>query len=253
MNQSPVAAKNTLLEILSEVGGTTALQTLAAAAVSREDSLQDTSSRLLGKWNNVDAAPVLLDLAKNAPSEKYKVRAMRGYLGLARKFTMSDEQRAEMCRNAFRATRRPAEHQLALDVLQLHPSAEGLALAVNAMKDPALKDHATRTALVIAQKVGGKGVDVNALLASGGLSKVRLEIVKAQYGAGATQKDVTEVLRKNAGDLPLITLPKDYNTSFGGDPTPGVKKQLKVQYLINDRSGEATFAENDLIILAMPD
>ena len=32
---------------------------------------------------------------------------------------------------------------------------------------------------------------------------MKLEIVKAEYGAGATQKDVTETLQKHVGDLPL--------------------------------------------------
>jgi len=43
-----------------------------------------------------------------------------------------------------------------------------------------------------------------------------------------------------------------YNASFGGDPLPGVTKQLKIQYRINGKAGEATFAENALIILPIP-
>ena len=85
------------------------------------------------------------------------------------------------------------------------------------------------------------------------LDKVKLEIVKAEYGSGATQKDVTDVLQKQVGDLPLITLVSaSYNTSFGGDPLPGSAKQLKVQYRINGKSGESSFAEDALIILPMP-
>lgn len=253
LNDAPSASKTTLLEILSEVGGTKALQTLAKAAKSKDPQMQDDASRLLGKWNSVAAAPVLLDLAKTGPEEKYRVRALRGYLGVARKFAMPDAQRAQMCQNAFDATRRVSEHKLALDVLKLHPSAAGLKLAINAMKVPVLKADATAAALVIAQKVGGKGVDVSKLLSGVGLDKVKLEIVKAQYGAGAKQRDVTAVLRKRGGDLPLITLASSsYNTSFGGDPAPGVTKQLKVQYRINGKSGEASFAENALIILPMP-
>jgi HEAT repeat protein len=253
LNGAPSVTKTTLLEILSEVGGTKALQTLATAAKSKEPQMQDDASRLLGKWNSVAAAPVLLDLAKTGPEEKYRVRALRGYLGLARKFAMPDEQRAQMCQNAFDATRRVSEHKLALDVLKLHPSVAGLKLAMKAMKIPVLKEDATAAALVIAQKVGGKGVDVSKLLSGVGLDKVKLEIVKAQYGAGAKQRDVTAVLRKRGSDLPLITLASaTYNASFGGDPAPGVTKQLKIQYRINGKSGEASFAENALIILPMP-
>jgi HEAT repeat protein len=168
LKRSP-AARTTLLEILSEVGGTKALQTLAVAAKSNDPGLQDTSSRLLGKWNSVAAAPVLLDLAKNAPAEKYRVRALRGYIGLARKFSMSNQQRAEMCQNALNATRRPSEHKLVLDVLKLHPSTDGLKVAAKASKIPGLKGDATQAAVVIARKVGGKRGNVNKLLSGVGL------------------------------------------------------------------------------------
>ena len=253
LNRSPAAAKSTLLEIIADVGGTKSLQTLASAARSADPQLQDTGSRLLGTWNSVAAAPILLDLAKTGPAEKYRVRALRGYLGLARKFAMPDAQRAEMCQNAFNVTRRISEHKLALDVLRLHPSAAGLKLAINAMKVSSLKADATAAAMVIAQKVGGQGVDVSKLLSGAGFDTVELEIVKAEYGAGTQKKDVTGVLRKQASDLPLITLVSaSYNASFGGDPAPGVAKQLKVDYRINGKTGEASFAENAVILLPMP-
>ncbi len=250
---SSAMTKNSLLEILSDVGGKRALQTLATAAKSDDPQLQDTGSRLLGKWNGVDAAPVLLDLAKTAPANKYKIRALRGYIGLVRKFAMSPQQRAKMCQTAIAVASRPAEKKLVLDVLKLHPSTATLKVAIKAMQDSELKDEATETVLVIAQKLQGKGANVSKLLSSAGLNKVKLEIVKAEYGAGATQKDVTAVIRKQAGDLPLITLASSsYNASFGGDPLPGRVKQLKIQYRINGKAGEASFAENALIILPIP-
>ncbi|TWT61566.1 HEAT repeat domain-containing protein [Rubinisphaera italica] len=253
MKDAPVSAQTTLLEILTDVGGSNALQTLASAAKSDEPELQDTASRLLGTWNSVAAAPVLLDLAKTAPAEKYRVRALRGYLGLARKFSMPDDQRTEMCQNAFTATNRISEHRLALDVLQLHPSPSGLKQAIDAMDMPNLKTDATATAMVIAQKLGKKGIKVNQLMSSAGFEKVKLEIVKAEYGAGSQQKDVTDILRKQASDSLLIRLAASgYNASFGGDPAPGVVKQLKIQYRINDKASEATFAENALILLPLP-
>ncbi|MFP6764501.1 MAG: HEAT repeat domain-containing protein, partial [Planctomycetaceae bacterium] len=253
MRRVPAPAKTSILEILSDVGGAKALQTLATAAQSNDARLQDTGSRLLGKWNSVAAAPVLLDLARTGPEEKYRVRALRGYIGLARKFSMTDRQRAEMCQSALDTARRSAEQKLVLDVLKIHPSVQGLKLAINAMQVPALKSDASQAVLVIAQKTGGNGADVRRMLAGAGFGKIRLEIVKAQYGAGAKQKDVTAVLRKQGRDFPLITLATaSYNTSFGGDPAPGVVKQLKIQYRINGKAGEAVFAENTMILLPMP-
>jgi hypothetical protein len=226
---------------------------MASAAKSSDDKLQDVSSRLLGEWMTADAAPVLLDLTKSAPEEKYQARALRGYIRIARQFDLPEQQRAEMCRKAFEASRQPAEKKLVLDVLKRYPNIETLKLAIEAIQVPELKDDASQATLVIAQKLGGKGVDVSKMLADAGLGKVKLEIVKAEYGAGSAQKDVTAVLQKQAGDLPLITLAQtSYNASFGGDPLPGSPKQLKIQYRINGKAGEASFAEDSVIILPMP-
>ena len=253
LDRSPAASKSVLLEILGDVGGTKALNTIGLAAKSKDAHLQDVGSRLLGKWNSVEAAPVLLDLAKTAPEEKYQVRALRGYIGLVRKFPMADQERAAMCQKAFDASRQPAEQKLVLDVIKLHPGLETLKLAIKTMQVTDLKDEATQATLVVAQKLGAKGVDVRELLNSAGLDKVKLEIIKAEYGSGATQRDVTAVLQKQAGDLPLITLASaSYNANFGGDPLPGSPKQLKVQYRINGKAGEASFPEDALIVLPMP-
>ncbi len=253
LERSPVATKILLLKILNDVGGTKALKSIGVAAKGDDPQLQDVASELLGKWNSMDAAPVLFDLAKTAPTAQYRVRALRGYIGLARKFAMPEQERTEMLQKAFDASRRPDEQKEVLKVLKLHPSTEGLKLAIKAKQVPDLKEEATEATLIIAQKLGGKGVDVKELLTKAGIDKVKLEIIKAEYGAGATQKDVTAVLQKQAGDLPLITLTSaSYNASFGGDPIPGSAKQLKIQYRINGKAGEASFAEDVLIILPMP-
>ena len=250
---SPAPTKSVVLEILGAVGGTKALAVVGAAAKSADPQLQDVSSRLLGEWMTIDAAPVLLDLAKTGPGNKYQARALRGYIRIARQFIMPEQQRVEMCRNAFEASRQPAEQKLVLEVLNRNPNPETLKLAVKAMQVPQLKEEAAQVALAIAQKLGGKADEVRLILSKAGLEKVKLEIVKAEYGAGAAQKDVTETLRKQLADLQLITLPSSsYNAAFGGDPAPGIPKQLKIQYRINGKAGEASFAEDALIVLPMP-
>jgi len=250
---SSVPTKLALLEILAEMGGTKALAAMSAAAKDADPQLQDTSTRLLGKWMTADAAPVLLDLAKTAPGKKYQVRALRGYIRIARQFIMPAPKRVEMCNKAFAAAQQTAEQKLVLEVLRRYPSAGTLELAVKAVKIPELKNEATQVVLVIAQKIGGKDVDVKKLLASIRLAKVKLEITKAEYGVGSTQLDVTAVVNKYAGNSPLITLESpSYNTCFGSDPSPGNVKQLRIRYKINGKAGVASFAENAPIVLPMP-
>ena len=253
MPRASVAAKCAILETLGAMGGTNALKALGAAAKDDQEELQDAASRLLGGWMTVDAAPVLLDLAKTAPQEKYQIRAMRGYIRLVRQFVIPDQQRAEMCRAAMETAERDAEKKLVLEVMERYPSVDMFRLSVDVAKIPALKNEATRISLVIAQKIGGQSADVQKLLAQLGQDPVKIEIIKAEYGAGTKQRDVTETIRRSVRGLPLIILPSSqYNTAFGGDPAAGVVKQLKIQYSINGKSGEATFAENAVIMLPTP-
>jgi HEAT repeat protein len=253
MEKSPSAAKAELLEILGAVGGTRALQTIAAAAKTDDGQLQDLSTRLLGEWMTVDVAPVLLDLSQSAPSAKYQVRALRGYIRVARQFTMNDDERMEMCRQAFGAAKQPAEQKLVLDVLKRYPSPKALKLAIDAISIAELKDDATQVALAIAPKLSGGAQETKELLAKIGLGKVKLEIIKAEYGAGTTQRDVTAIVRQAAADSPLLSLPSSsYNEAFGGDPLPGTRKELRIEYRLNGKPATAIFEENTVLILPSP-
>ncbi len=253
MEGASIPTQSVLLEILGAVGGTQALQTVVSAAESDSpEQLRDVSTRLLGEWTTIDAAPLLLELATAGPADKYHVRAIRGYIRIARQFNMSDPERVDMCRNAFEAATRPADRELVLEVLERNPNQQMLSLAIDAMELPELKERATQTALAIAQNLG-EDSQVEDVLSAAGLPDVELEIIKAEYGSGDVQVDITEILQQHAGKLQLIALPtRSFNEAFGGDPVPGTAKQLTIQYRINGQSSEATFAEDVLIVLPIP-
>ena len=251
MQRASVPTKTKLLAILGAMGGPKALQTIAATMKGSDDELQDAGSRVLGEWMSVDAGPVLLDLAKTASGDKYQVRAMRGYIRLARQFKMPDAQRAEMCQKALDAAGRGEEQKLVLAVLERYPSSQTLQVAVDATKVPGLKEDAGLVALAIAHKLGDS-TEAKSMLTKAGIEPPNLEIIKAEYGAGRVQKDVTAILRKLLGGAGKVTLPtSSYNQAFG-DPAPGTAKQLKIQYTLNGKPGEATFAENAAITLPTP-
>ena len=258
---APTATKIALLKIVGAVGGTEALASLGASAKANDAEVQDASSRLLGEWMTVDAAPVLLDLAKTAPGDKYRVRALRGYIRIARQFALPEPQRLEMCQTAMAVAVQPAEQKLVLDILKLkkYESPATLQLAVKFMKDfPKMNHEACQTALFIGRELGDEKHSSSAdeareILSHAKLEKVKLEIVSAEYGATGKQKDVTKTLKKVASDVQLVSLPSpSYVAAFGGDPAPGTTKQLHVNYRINGKADDATFGENAIIILPMP-
>jgi HEAT repeat protein len=157
MSEAPPASKGQFLETLGAMGGPKALAALAAAAKSGDAQLQDTSTRLLGEWMSADAGPTLLDLSKSIDGEKYQVRALRGYIRLARQFDMPDEERALRCEKALDVAKRIDEQKLVLQVLERYPSADTLKVAVKAQQIPDLKEEAANIASAISRKLNDKG------------------------------------------------------------------------------------------------
>ncbi len=158
MPSASVATKVILLEILGAMGGAKALETIDLAMRSNAAEIHDAGSRVLGEWMSIDAAPVLLELSKSAADDKYRVRALRGYIRLARQFAMPDEQRAEMCQNAINTSSRLEEQKLALAVLERYPNQDTLKIANNATQVPALQEDAQRVVNAITEKLGKDGV-----------------------------------------------------------------------------------------------
>jgi len=246
----PVKAR--ILDALNVIGGAASLKTVAAAARSEDEAFRDAAFRVLGEWKSVDAAPVLLELHNSASDDRLKIRAIRAYIRIARQFDMPDDQRAAMCRTALEAAKRDADKQLVLEVLLRYPSEEMLAIAKEAAENPALKEQALLVVMGMASK-GINRAELGKALAQAGHTPVKLEIVKAEYGAGEKVKDVTEVLSKYAKNYRILFLPStSYNQSLGGDPAPGVVKQLKIKYRIDGKEGEVTLSENATIVLPMP-
>ncbi|MCR4412730.1 MAG: HEAT repeat domain-containing protein [Thermoguttaceae bacterium] len=155
MRQAPLETKVALLEMLAAVGGKTALEAAAAAAKDPDENLQDAGTRVLGEWMSPDAGPVLLELAKSSANAKFKVRALRGYIRVARQLQMPMDQRAAMLRQALAVAWRDDERKLVLEVLtrERSPSPEYLAIAVSQLAVAGVKDAAGAAAVDIAEKL----------------------------------------------------------------------------------------------------
>jgi HEAT repeats len=150
------ATQASMLRILGAMGGPKALATIAATVKKGEPEVVDAGTDALGKWMMIDAAPVLLDITKSSTADKYRGRALRGYLRLARQMKMSDADRCEMFRRALAVAQRDEERRLVLDALERCPSAESVELASSLMDDKELKQHAVETAIFIAEKIKDK-------------------------------------------------------------------------------------------------
>jgi hypothetical protein len=145
-----------LLEQLASVGGTTALKRVVAAAKSSDDTMQDTATRLLGKWLSADAAPAMFDLATTLPEGKYKIRALRGYVRIAGQLNMTPDDRMTVCRNVLAIAERSDDKVPVFEVVRRYPTHEGLSLAASLLGDKDLQQQACSTIVAIADRVAMK-------------------------------------------------------------------------------------------------
>jgi HEAT repeat protein len=163
MSHGSTATKVRLIQILGAMGGTNALESIAAAAQSDDQQLQDVGTRVLGEWMTADAAPRLYGIAST--DHPYKTRALRGYLRIARQLDIPASQRLDMCRKALAIAERSAERSLALDAMKRCPSAESVELATSLVDDAELRDRAVETAIFIGEKI--KDTDPEAAATAG--------------------------------------------------------------------------------------
>ena len=172
-----------LLDLLGKLSGPKALATIAASAQSTNPAVKDAATRVLGQWLNADAAPVLLDIAKNDAERKYQVRALRGYIRIARQLQLPAETKLAMFRTVMEVADRVQEKQLALDILTRIPSPPTLALAVSYLGEPTLKAAAADAAVKIAVKLLGQ----NPKAVAEAMQKVVNANVGDETGSRATQ------------------------------------------------------------------
>jgi HEAT repeat protein len=142
-----------LLDLLGKVSGVKALEIVALNAKSNDAALKDAATKVLGDWPNPDAADALLDIAKTDAENKYRVRALRGYIRIARQLKLPDAKKIAMFQTVMETAARDDEKKLALDILTRIPSARSLNLAVTYLQEPALKDTAADAAVKIAPKL----------------------------------------------------------------------------------------------------
>jgi HEAT repeat protein len=153
MATAPLETKKTLMALVAEVGGAEALKQMAAAARSTDPDVQDAATRLLGEWMSVDAAPELMALARTAADNKYRIRALRGYIRIARQLDLTVEQRLAMCREALAASHRDDEKRLVLEVLGRTASTPAMEILLAKLADPRLKQNACANAVVAGEKM----------------------------------------------------------------------------------------------------
>ena len=107
--------KARIVELIAEVGNQYAANTLYRLTQQQDEAIADAVTKTLGDWSTIDAAEPLLKLAKDYPSQKYRIRALRGYIRMAKQIGgVSLDQKQNMLNNAQEIAQRQEEKDLAI-------------------------------------------------------------------------------------------------------------------------------------------
>jgi hypothetical protein len=115
---------------------------------TRQMAIDPTAQR-----NIASAAPTLLELAKTSSEGKYQIRALRGYVRIARQLNMTPDERMTVCRNTLAVAQRSDDKALVLEVFRRYPTPEGLSLAATLLSDKDLQQPACSTIVSMAGRV----------------------------------------------------------------------------------------------------
>ncbi|MDR1269138.1 MAG: HEAT repeat domain-containing protein, partial [Planctomycetaceae bacterium] len=154
------AMKINLLDLLKEIGGAKAMEIANQYAWGDDAELKDKATAILGQWRSPQdlqlIAAACLKLAKESKENKFKVRGLRGYIRLARQFSMSEEQRLQICQEVYDLADRDEDKVLIFDVFARNPSLKVLGVAVQYLDNEKFKEKAAESIVTIGEKLQGK-------------------------------------------------------------------------------------------------
>ncbi len=152
LSRARPAVKPALLRALRVAGGPDAVKAVRRAVDDANKEVHATAVRVLSGWTSADAAPVLLELAKNSSEPVDKLLALRGYLGIALQGNVAARDKLAICRQAAPIIQREEEKRMLLGSLGSVAGGESLGLIVPYLDDSSVKAEAVVAVMAIAEK-----------------------------------------------------------------------------------------------------
>jgi len=164
--QATPPQKCALLRVAASVGDTPALKCVRAAVSEPDAEVHAAAIRALAGWGTPEAAPDLLELARNAATPTDKLLCLRGYLGFAGHAEVPGPERLAMCRNAAGLVQSDDEKKLLLAALGSIGSPDSLALIQPYLDDAGVREEAGNAVAGIATGIlqGGEAAKLAAKL-----------------------------------------------------------------------------------------
>jgi HEAT repeat protein len=151
--QATAEPKLALLRALRSAGGPKALEAVRAATKDANAEVKNAATSLLCEWPSAEALPDLMQLLKTATTQRDKILALRGIIGLIPLQDAPAEKKLASLKEVLPLAERTEEKRLALAALAAIPTVEALALVTPHLDSPALKEEASQAAVAIAEKI----------------------------------------------------------------------------------------------------
>jgi len=225
-NATAIAARCSLLQLLSVVPTESSLQRLRAASEDRDPSVRDVAIRTLARYPDPAAIDALLQVFQTSTASAHRAVALRGCVSLLKADKISPERATKVYKQLVARASTPAEKKLILSGLAVarYPAARGIvedfmdddavkaeaalaleAIARNAPATVDFNDEATALngkvgdAKLVDSPIAGKALSLNG-------TDARLELVRSQaWSVGAAAFTATLWVRpespKQAGIL----------------------------------------------------
>jgi HEAT repeat protein len=142
-----------LLELFGALGGKVAIEAVQNAVANPAEEIQDTATRVLGEWPDTDAAPVLLGVMNSDAGDRFKTRALRGYIRIVRQMDTSNEHRFNMCMEALALAQRDEEKSLLVDALGRITTPASLAKLSEFIDQPTFMEQASLMAINVGKAI----------------------------------------------------------------------------------------------------
>jgi HEAT repeat protein len=152
MHDAPDRVQMVLLQALAAIGGPKALQTTCDSVQAGTSPVRDEAARILSEWPDPTAQPCLLQMAEQPTNAVHQVLGLRGLVRLASAQEKQAVNVALLCR-VWQLASRTEEKRLVLGALSASATAESLALAAQAMREPELAEEAAVAAVQIAESL----------------------------------------------------------------------------------------------------
>lgn len=106
-----------VVRIAELMGIPESLVILERLAWEGEDHVMDAATQVLGAWPTYDVAPLLMRLAMTHPVEKYRIRLLRGYIRILKRWDIAILEKKQMCHAVLAVATRAEEREMVEPIL----------------------------------------------------------------------------------------------------------------------------------------